>query len=163
MANEDYEVYKAIREKTGRRSQSADQYEQARHLAAGAGMDLNKVTESRYALNNPRDGWLLNIYPAQLRLYHDRECKRRPPFLKIRPDWTLLDVVQAAVLACAETDDFDRGIASHTPQTAPTKKNRRTPTEDEVRLRAYQLWELAGRPDGDGKEFWQQAEAELGR
>ena len=27
-------------------------------------------------------------------------------------------------------------------------------TEDEIRVRAYHLWEAAGRPEGDGTEFW---------
>jgi hypothetical protein len=30
-----------------------------------------------------------------------------------------------------------------------------------IRLRAYQKWERAGRPDGDGVAFWLEAEAEL--
>lgn len=33
--------------------------------------------------------------------------------------------------------------------------------EDSVRERAYLLWEAAGRPDGDGVEFWLKAEEEL--
>ena len=35
--------------------------------------------------------------------------------------------------------------------------------EEAVRTRAYHLWEAAGRPTGDGVEFWLQAERELGR
>jgi hypothetical protein len=34
-------------------------------------------------------------------------------------------------------------------------------TEDEIRLRAYQLWEASGRPEGDGVFFWFEAEQEL--
>jgi hypothetical protein len=30
-----------------------------------------------------------------------------------------------------------------------------------VRLRAYQKWEAAGKPDGDGVNFWLEAEREL--
>lgn len=30
-----------------------------------------------------------------------------------------------------------------------------------TRLRAYQLWERAGRPDGDGGSFWLEAERAL--
>jgi hypothetical protein len=33
--------------------------------------------------------------------------------------------------------------------------------EGEIRLRAYQKWEAAGKPDGDGTEFWLEAEREL--
>jgi DUF2934 family protein len=32
---------------------------------------------------------------------------------------------------------------------------------DEIRDRAYFLWEEAGRPDGDGVQFWLAAEREL--
>jgi hypothetical protein len=34
-------------------------------------------------------------------------------------------------------------------------------SEDLVRERAYILWEAAGRPEGDGVEFWLMAEREL--
>ena len=34
-------------------------------------------------------------------------------------------------------------------------------SEEDVRVRAYHLWEAAGRPDGDGVEFWVRAEQEL--
>lgn len=33
--------------------------------------------------------------------------------------------------------------------------------EETVRERAYLLWEAAGRPEGDGVEFWLRAEEEL--
>jgi DUF2934 family protein len=34
-------------------------------------------------------------------------------------------------------------------------------SEEQIRVRAYQLWELAGRPFGDDDRFWREAEAEL--
>lgn len=33
--------------------------------------------------------------------------------------------------------------------------------EDRVRQRAYQLWELAGAPEGRPDDYWHQAEAEI--
>jgi hypothetical protein len=36
-----------------------------------------------------------------------------------------------------------------------------TPTEEQIRTRAHQLWEVAGRPDGRENEFWHEAEREL--
>ena len=33
--------------------------------------------------------------------------------------------------------------------------------ENAIREKAYLLWEAAGRPDGDGTEFWLKAEEEL--
>jgi hypothetical protein len=36
------------------------------------------------------------------------------------------------------------------------------PTEDEIRIRAYDIWVEAGKPHGRHEEFWFQAEKELG-
>jgi len=35
------------------------------------------------------------------------------------------------------------------------------PTPDEISQLAYEKWEAAGRPPGDGSDFWLQAEKEL--
>jgi hypothetical protein len=35
------------------------------------------------------------------------------------------------------------------------------PTKDQIRIRAHELWEVAGRPDGREEEFWHEAEREL--
>jgi hypothetical protein len=48
---------------------------------------------------------------------------------------------------------------SKTPLHPPSNDGR--PTENSVRARAYALWEHAGRPAGDGVEFWLRAEQEL--
>jgi hypothetical protein len=34
-------------------------------------------------------------------------------------------------------------------------------SENEVRVRAYEKWERAGRPAGDGVDFWLEAKREL--
>jgi hypothetical protein len=39
--------------------------------------------------------------------------------------------------------------------------NRPTASEELIRARAYYLWEQAGRPEGDGVQFWLEAEKEL--
>jgi hypothetical protein len=49
------------------------------------------------------------------------------------------------------------GDASRNPNTL----SRAAPSEDAVRERAYALWEEAGRPEGDGTQFWLDAEREL--
>jgi Protein of unknown function (DUF2934) len=38
---------------------------------------------------------------------------------------------------------------------------RDTTSEEQIRFRAYQLWEMAGRPFVDDDRFWREAEAEL--
>ena len=43
----------------------------------------------------------------------------------------------------------------------PGEEIRATPSEDQIRERAYTLWEEAGRPESDGVEFWLRAEVEL--
>ena len=35
------------------------------------------------------------------------------------------------------------------------------PTEDEIRALAYELWVMAGRPEGQEHEFWFEAERRL--
>ena len=46
--------------------------------------------------------------------------------------------------------------------TAPCQPARLN-TEDAIRIRAYQKWEAAGKPAGDGVQFWLTAEKELSR
>jgi hypothetical protein len=35
------------------------------------------------------------------------------------------------------------------------------PEEEQIRVRAHALWELAGKPDGRDDEFWHEAEKEI--
>jgi len=35
------------------------------------------------------------------------------------------------------------------------------PTEEQIRKRAFELWEQAGKPEGREDEFWHQAQREL--
>jgi hypothetical protein len=35
------------------------------------------------------------------------------------------------------------------------------PTEEQIRIRAHQLWEIAGQPEGRNDGFWREAEREL--
>ena len=39
--------------------------------------------------------------------------------------------------------------------------NGRLVSADDIRLRAYRKWESAGKPTGDGVQFWLEAEQEL--
>jgi len=49
------------------------------------------------------------------------------------------------------------------PTVAPAATNHRAPSvsADDIRLCAYQKWEHAGKPAGDGVQFWLEAELEL--
>ncbi|MBP3955979.1 DUF2934 domain-containing protein [Gemmata sp. G18] len=50
--------------------------------------------------------------------------------------------------------------ASESVSLQPTPNPAKT-SEDKIRARAFFLWEQAGRPEGDGAEFWLRAEQEL--
>ncbi len=47
--------------------------------------------------------------------------------------------------------------------TLSAKPSRQLPkiAEEDIRVRAYQLWERAGRPHGQDQQLWLQAESEL--
>ncbi|MBY0461298.1 MAG: DUF2934 domain-containing protein [Gemmataceae bacterium] len=55
------------------------------------------------------------------------------------------------------TNPAEAADATRLQPTAPAQP----PSDEQVRARAYFLWEQAGRPDGDGAEFWVRAEQEL--
>jgi hypothetical protein len=49
-------------------------------------------------------------------------------------------------------------------QLQPNQTSEQTmsnPTAEQIRVRAHELWEAAGKPDGCEHEFWYQAEREL--
>jgi len=69
-------------------------YNEARLLAMQHQMILIAFTETHYQLRSS-NGWILNIYPCNRRLYFDRKHKT-PPYLRLPDEWTLLDVVKAA-------------------------------------------------------------------
>ena len=71
------------------------QYDAAAELATAGGFTLVRHTPVHYQLWPDDKRWILNIYPSNRRLYHDP--RKRGPFLRVSDDWTLLDVVMAAV------------------------------------------------------------------
>jgi len=78
--------------------------------------------------------------------------------------------LQTAKSHQVEQTDLDGALddtfpASDPPsQTDPThgvRSRPAQPSEDAVRLRAYEIWERAGSPDGSHEEHWEQARTEL--
>ena len=47
------------------------------------------------------------------------------------------------------------------PQQQEQGTDTANPTEEQIRQRAFQLWELVGKPEGRDDEFWHEAEREL--
>jgi hypothetical protein len=60
---------------------------------------------------------------------------------------------------------WPRGSAPEPPSRAgtalPSERGMTEPTDEEIRIRAHQLWEQAGKPEGREEEFWHAAEQEL--
>ena len=57
-------------------------------------------------------------------------------------------------------------MTSHTPTKTPTSVQRENPVpnvEDEIRRRAYELYEQRGREDGHDMDDWLRAEEEIKR
>ncbi len=54
-------------------------------------------------------------------------------------------------------EDSPASVVEHVPSPG----NGQHVTEEEVQLRAYQKWEAAGKPGGDGIGYWLDAEREL--
>ena len=48
-----------------------------------------------------------------------------------------------------------------TPSAAHVKPKALPVSEEDIRMAAYYKWEAAGRPVGDGRNFWAEAEMEL--
>ncbi len=48
-----------------------------------------------------------------------------------------------------------------TVASADKDQNTNALSQEDIRLHAYQKWEAAGKPDGDGFQFWLEAEQEL--
>ena len=99
----DYEVYKTLRkeeekDKEDSIQKSAKLYEKAVNLAVKAGWRLRKHSDIHYSLWESAEGWLLNIYPGNGRLYYDFR-KKKGPFLKLNIEWNLLDVIESAIKA----------------------------------------------------------------
>jgi len=85
----------SVEKRNARMDAAGGHFQEAQMLAQSGGLLLCRFTSVHYQLS-PRDrSWVLNIYPSNRRLYHD---KSRPgPFLRVRANWTLLDVVTAAL------------------------------------------------------------------
>ncbi len=80
-----------------RRDLAAEQFPGARGIAERAGVTLRRFTEAHYQLRGPRGKWIINIDPGNRRMFHDQH--KRGPYLEVSAEWTLLEVVHAALRA----------------------------------------------------------------
>lgn len=82
--------------RSARATAASQEFPKAFYLASEKGLLLTKPSDIHYQLSPKDRSWILNIYPSNRRLYHDRN-KSTPPYLDLPDDWTLLGVVRAAV------------------------------------------------------------------
>ena len=54
-----------------------------------------------------------------------------------------------------------RRVARTKPVESKMSGNQERSVDEQVRKRAYELWEQEGKPDGRHDEFWHQAQAEI--
>ncbi len=73
--------------------------------------------------------------------------------------------IPAATISISQAPIATIPIASTSVVTAPVENKCATacaaPSEEAIRVGAYYRWDAAGRPGGDGIQFWLQAEQEL--
>lgn len=75
---------------------AADQFEEVRAKASEHGLKLKRCTNTHYQLTD--GNWLLNLYPGNCRIYHDRNRGSIGPFLNfVGIKWTLAEVVNRAI------------------------------------------------------------------
>ena len=86
----------AQKKRHARTAAAVEAFSEVSALAAANGLRLERKTDIQYQLMPQDRSWLLNIYPSNRRLYRDLN-KQGAPYLKLPANWTLLDVVRAAV------------------------------------------------------------------
>ena len=97
-------------------------------------------------------------------------CLSDQPSVLVLPDWWHESALQdrgsnAVAKAKAATPKKPPAKALATKNgpavSYSTEPDQVPPPEDAIRLRAYLKWEAAGKPPGDGTDFWLQARQEL--
>jgi hypothetical protein len=66
-----------------------------------------------------------------------------------------------AVDSAMEHRILDAAVKKDSEQSAEYREKREKAQDEAIRVRAYSEWETAGCPEGDGLEFWLQAEQEM--
>jgi hypothetical protein len=100
----DWDLYKELRKEAQAdgevlRAAAESMFEQAKVRALRAGLFLRRNTEAHYTLAAGSAGhwvWLWDLYPGKYRIRTSRQHPATPR-LQVPLDWTLLDVVDAAI------------------------------------------------------------------
>ena len=104
MSEEDYEIFKILKKESQQESAAAREiaksgFKDASVLAAQHGLRLTKCDKDgiRYRLEKPKI-WIKDLFPGNGRIYCPNPQKKGP-FLSLEGDWSLFDVVRAAIEA----------------------------------------------------------------
>jgi len=87
----------ARHEKAVNRFLAGTDFKEAMRLASRNNLLLKRHSDTHYSLSpHGKGGWKLNIYPSNRRLYFDKKVQR-PKYMQLPTEWTLHDVVTAAI------------------------------------------------------------------
>lgn len=81
-------------ERSRNRKVAEADFEIAQRAAERHGIVLMRKSDSHYQIRF--HGCLLNVYPGNRRLYHDKNHKT-PPRLKLPSNWTIIDVINTII------------------------------------------------------------------
>lgn len=91
------------RRKRKAREAASKAFDEVAKLAESHDMKLRECSDAHYQLSHINDGWLLNLYPSNCRVYADPN-KPKAPYLDLAGvKWSLQDVVEAAIQKASET------------------------------------------------------------
>lgn len=76
---------------------AAADFPAAADLAMRNGMTLRQCSIVHYQLEHGRDGWLMNLYPTNTRVWSDPNRPKAPYLDLCGVRWTLTQVVEAAI------------------------------------------------------------------
>jgi hypothetical protein len=62
-----------------------------------------------------------------------------------------------------KTETPAQPASAKSPSESAQVQKGKAKSQEAVRVHAYQKWEAAGKPNGDGVNFWLEAEQEVGR
>ena len=80
-----------------RRGKAEQSFSALQSLAMQKGLALAQHSDTHFALAYGKMGWLWNIYPGNRRIFVDEAHGAATPRLDVPHEWTLGDVVRAAV------------------------------------------------------------------
>ena len=119
MDSDDFRALNAVdaQRRGENRLRARGSFADALKRASELGLSLVRRNDTHYQLRPLDRSWLINLYPGNNRIYRDAGQPKAAPFLDVRHDWTLLDIVEAAGVALA-IPQLWRYVLAYRPATA---------------------------------------------